>query len=253
MVDAQSVDLDSIVLTFRPLADWWANRIQWKEEDHEDLVQEGMLSFIQTINGYKKSGKLIEDLAGLAGTCFSAAMKWWYKPGDRSGLPGARGKGLATEQITTVSAFDVQVPDRGPQEQYEQLFVDEYLDEVERVLGPIAREVAANLIDPGPEVIALAVQEMEQKAARRAAGERVVGHSSLRTTQEHVRRNSNLSEAQWEKTVTGIRKLTKEHFQLERTPGRTRKATRVLPLSSGSITTGCTTPSPLPDSLQQEA
>lgn len=194
-------EIEKAVIEFRPLADWWASRIQWSEEDHEDLVQEGLFWLFKTLKGYQKSGKPINDLQGLASACLSCAIKWYYKRSDR--------------EMTFVEADDKTLkllPPVEGDEYFGDVWTQEYLEAVGQNLGPEMRTVAGNLLAPGPEVIQAAMAEMVIKAEQHREGKRVVGHSTLRITNEHVRRVSNLTEGQWQKTLGTIRKFTKEYL-----------------------------------------
>lgn len=202
------VEIEQAVTGFRDLADWWANRIQWSEEDHEDLVQEGLFSLFKTLKGYQKSGKPIENLSGLANTVLSSTMKWYYKPADR--------------ETTKVPIEVAPIPVLGVEEYFSEIMVKEYINEVGRVLGPAARTIVENLISPTPVVIDIATREMQSKAERKAKGERVVGHSTLRVTKEHIRKAANLTEGQWLKEILGIQTFTRTYLEAGEAPRRGR-------------------------------
>lgn len=191
-------EIDKAVVDFRPLADWWASRIQWSEEDHEDLVQEGLYWLFRTLKGYQKSGRPIQDLSSLANSCLSPAMKWYYKKKDREDREVAR-------------LDNLQVPIEGENEYFSEIFTKEYIAEVGRVLGETARVIVENLLTPSAAVIQVAMCEMSAKAERCKNGERVVGHSTLRVTKEHIRKVSNITEGQWQSEWSKIRKFTAKY------------------------------------------
>jgi DNA-directed RNA polymerase specialized sigma24 family protein len=216
---AAPVDVDEVVRTYFPLADWWANRIQWCEDDHQDLVQEGMLSLVSTLRGYNKSGKEIRDLAALAGTCFSAAMKWWYKKSDR------------TLSFTGLESVKASVDTRDTY--LSSVYVDEFLSELEKVQGPIARKVVEQLIQPSEELGQVALASMEKKRQLKASGERVIGYGSPRVHQHHIRDSLGLDAKQWDRTLSDIKSFTKEYTcrEAERKSGHTKRESSVQPLS----------------------
>lgn len=217
MTDEQ---IEQAVLEFRPLADWWANRIQWSEEDHEDLVQEGLFHLFKTLKGYQRSGRPIRDLKGLASACLAGEMKWYYRKEepDKQCLhcdkiaKHCKCKEPEFAPIIRVPAENAQVPVEGVEEFLDDLITAEFVDQVGKALGPVAQMIVKNLVVPGPEVIQLAMEEMCRKAERRQGGERVVGHSTLRITKDHVRRVSKLSEGQWQKELSNIQQFTESHL-----------------------------------------
>ena len=195
---APEVNIDLAVVQFRPLADWWANRIQWCEDDHEDLVQEGMLELIKTLRGYNKSGRPIQDVKAIASVCFSAAMKWWYKKSDRN------------MEFTGID--HLRLPIDNVEVYFSQIYVDQYLSELERIHGRIAREIIENLIDPGDAVGRIALGRMKQKQAmRQEGGKRVIGYSSVGKIQkQHVRELVRLESNEFDRIMLEIKNFTKE-------------------------------------------
>lgn len=203
--NASDFDLDVAVAQFRPLADWWSNKIQWCEDDHEDLVQEGMLSLITTIKGYQKSGKQIQDLKSLASICFSAAMKWWYKKSDRT--------------LNYTGLEHISIPVDNIEMHFSQIFVDEYLAELERVHGAIARQIVENLLDPSEAVTKLALETMEEKKILKAAGAKVIGYASPRVQKQHIRQVVGLDVPGWDRLMADIRDFTTAFVKISREQG----------------------------------
>lgn len=217
------VEIDKALLEFRPLADWWANKVQWKEEDHNDLVQEGLLELLKTLRGYQRSGKEIRDLKGLASTVLSAAMRWSYKPVDRFvttvSLEKAEIASKIQKAFRTTSSVGLippgllQVQVDGVDEYIGAIWLQEYIAEVGRVMGRTAELVVQNLLFPSEEIVEMAIAEMEKKVERKKAGERVVGHSTLRITKEHIRVFTKLTEAQWQIQLEAIRRFTRQYLE----------------------------------------
>lgn len=223
------LNVEVAVVEFRPLADWWANKIQWCEDDHEDLVQEGLLELVKTIRGYQKSGKEIQDLKAIASVCFSAAMKWWYKKSDRE-LQFVPLEGLRLP----VDNIDVYIS---------KIFVDTYLKELESVHGIVARTVVENLLSPGPEVAEVAIKSMEAKKEKKASGQRVVGYASPRVHRNHIREALCLDSKEWDVLLMKIKHFTQEFLcrSPENKPGSSRSGRKQLPQPSGSPTLAFTT------------
>lgn len=197
-VRAPEVDVESAVVKFIPLADWYANRIQWREEDHEDLVQEGLLELTKTLRGYNKSGREIRDLGALAGACFNAAMQWWYKKSDRT--------------LNFVGFDGLTIPVDNMEYHFSQIWVDQYLEELERVHGAIARNIVQQLIAPDERVAGHALAAMEKKKEQHAEGKRVVGYASPRIQKQHIREAVQMDTKEWDRTLANIKVFTKEYL-----------------------------------------
>lgn len=205
---------DQIVRDFRRLADFHANRIQWSEDDHEDLVQEGMLELIKTIRSYRKSGRPILDAKALASICFSSAMKWWYKKSDRT---------LAFAPLETANTIKVE----NGEHYFATIFVDQYLAELERLHGAIAREIVENLISPGPKVGDAALAAMASKQARKDTGESVIGYAAPPLPRKHlVREALGLHTVEFDRLMATIKQYS-AHFVTLSAP----KPQRNTPLS----------------------
>lgn len=248
-------EIDQAVSNFRPLADWWAGRIQWSEEDHEDLVQEGLYWLLRTLQGYQKSGKPIRDLSSVANACLSSAMKWSYRTnyvntpdvyhqraeGKIHKVPFQKPKNTGTERdldddpeenfIQMVEADKIpQIAVDGAAEYFGEIWTQEYIAEVGRVLGEVAQKIVRNLLVPGSEVIAVAMEEMAMKAERMRTGERganggnLTGHSTLRITNEQIRKVTHLTEGQWQKELGGIKKFTRQWLDQESLGGYSRNS-----------------------------
>ncbi len=211
---AQEVNVEHAVVQFRALADWWANRIQWCEDDHEDLVQEGMLCLVTTLRGYNKSGKEIRDVKAIASVCFSAAMQWWYKKSDRV--------------LHFVGFEGLRIPVDNMEMHFSQIWVDEYLGELEKVHGPKAREIVESLILPDERVAEVALRVMEDKKAQKAEGKRVVGYASPRIQKGHVREAVGLDTKEWDRTMALTKSFTAGFLQREGASAPTALPTRTL-------------------------
>ena len=180
----------------RPVADYYANAIQWREEDHEDLVQEGYYWLIKTEEGYHNTGKELRNISELAHTVFPAAMKWYYKPIDRF--------------VLQVEVEPEKLAVRGELHYIQRIWVGEFIDEVERLYGDQARTVVENLLEPGDDVWRLAEEEMQDKRRRKANGEKVVGYLRPRITRNQVRKVCQMTEGQWETLQLKLRSLLKQ-------------------------------------------
>jgi hypothetical protein len=197
---AQEIDVDATVTSFVPLADWWANKIQWCEDDHCDLVQEGLLALVQTLRGYNKSGREIRDLAAIASVCFRGAMQWYYKKSDRT--------------FNFVGFEDVKEKFDDSDAQLGKLFVERFLVDLESAHGVLARRVVEHLLEPGEEIAAIATASMKAKQVARANGERVIGYGAPRFHRHYVQAVVGLDASEWERTMTSIKQFTRGYMQL---------------------------------------
>lgn len=177
-----------------PLAHILARRIEWSPDDHDDVVQYGMLGLLDTLRRPSYDPHRIETPEAYATDILRRWMKWYYTRMDRT--------------VSYVEFEPWMVPIRNRSEAFELNYLQEYFAEVERVLGPTARQMAEELVDPSPRVIAIATEEMERKARRFAAGEKVRGHSTLVIKHEHIRKATNLTEVQWPVELTRLRQFT---------------------------------------------
>lgn len=205
-VSSLEIDVDLAVVQFRPLADWWANRIQWTEDDHEDLVQEGMLELVKTLRGYQRSQRPIQDIKSLASVCFSAAMKWWY----RKSYVKESEKGEGDRCIEFVGIDQLKIPVDNMEVYFSQIYVDQYLSELERVCGSTAKEIVLNMIDPGEAIGAIALRRMERKKAEKSAGnKRVIGYGSVgRVQKQDLREIVGLDTKTFDVLMLDIKKFT---------------------------------------------
>lgn len=73
-------DLDDLLLSFSPLAHKVAASIQRREEDHDDLYQEGMMGLLETLRRYSRRGKQIQNEKGFASTILRRSMLRYYIP-----------------------------------------------------------------------------------------------------------------------------------------------------------------------------
>ncbi len=215
------MDAADVASKFLPLADWWADKIQWTEEDHNDLVQEGMLELIKTLRGYQRSGREIRNLQWLASTCFSGAMKWWYKDIDREQM---KVEGVMTPlRHTTLDG--ICLPVEGEAEYLGEIWLREYIEEAYRVLGHQAGDVVAQLLLPSMEAAQIAVFSEMEAEVRKAKGERVLGWKRIH--KRHIRHACGLTETQWDQLLRRIKVFTLEF--LERTDAGVLAALRRSP------------------------
>lgn len=191
-------EIERLVVSYIPLADWWSNKIQWCEDDHKDLVQEGLLNLVTTLRGYNKSGKEVRDIKGLAGSCFSASMKWWYKKSDRT--------------LNFIPLEDSRIKIDRSDVYLSEIFIDGYLAALEQRHGVTARKIVEQLLEPGEDVAALALAEMSRKKEQKAAGDRVIGYGSPRIHRNHVREAVGLDTKIFDRTMTNIKVFTTEYM-----------------------------------------
>lgn len=199
------LDIDRIVVEMRPLADWWGARIQWCEDDHEDLVQEGLLELIKTLRSYQKSARPIQDVKAIASVCFSAAMKWWYKKSDR--------------KLEFTSIHELTIPVDNMEVYFSEIYVDRFLKELDAVHGPVARVIVQNLLNPDESVGAVVLREMKRKKSMKDAGSRVIGHATARPQKQHIREALGLDTTEWDKTMASIKTFTREYLCREHESG----------------------------------
>lgn len=135
---------DRLTSQYLRLAHKCACQIQLSEADHDDLVQEAFLALYKAVRAYIKQGKTISNEPAFVATVFRRAM---YT---------AAGYGLP--DFVDIETAGVTMS--GHAEYFEQVFNTEYLAELERMVGGLAKTIAAELIAPGPAAIKVAWSEL---------------------------------------------------------------------------------------------
>jgi len=184
---------------FLPLAHKLANAIQWTPEDHDDLVQEGLLELTKQFATYQARGVEIRNPMGVAAQIMARWMKWWYKPADRQ------------DRVVVLEASDPVFQSRVTQA-LDERFLTEYLREVERMVGPVEAKMAQALLWGTPESIATALATHMDKQSRHERGEKVKGVHTFVHTHEHIRSSLNLGEWEWERRLKSLRLFTRSYL-----------------------------------------
>jgi hypothetical protein len=179
---------------FLPLAHKLAYSIQWSEEDHDDLVQEGLLELTKQFAVYQAKGTILRNPLAMAAQIMSCWMKDYYKLSDRTNQTVLRDP----------QTFDVEVR---PSDH--ERFLTEFLVEVERMVGPLEAEMAEALLWGTPESAAKALEEHHDKQRRHAEGESVRGVHTVVHKHEHIRLALELGEWEWEKRLKRLRLFTR--------------------------------------------
>lgn len=183
-------------LTYLPLAHKLAYQIQWQEEDHEDLVQEGMAELCKWFAIYQSRGTELRNPKAVAGQIMARWMKWWYKPKDRGGWE------LTADPIT------MQV--EGGEDHFEERYFREFFRAARDMVGEVEAAIAEQLLFPGAEVYFHARVEQEGKRRRKERGEAVRGADTLVIKHEHIRKALDLGEYEWERRLLSLRRFTRE-------------------------------------------
>lgn len=185
-----------------PMAHALARKIEWSADDHEDLVQEGLVALLKSMRQYAKSGKPVDNPTGLASYVMQGWMKWFYTAKDRSSVYCE----LQEDHIV------------GPPEADSAAFIADFLQALHTAHGAIARAVAEAMLSPGPDVAAVSLREATGKAARAAQGELVRGYQQVRVTQAHIREALQLEETQWYAVLRLVRGFTRNYLRQKSLP-----------------------------------
>ncbi len=188
---------DVAVLTYLPLAHKLAYQIQWSDDDHMDLVQEGLMALLTGFREHRARGVIPKDMLSWAGYVMNGWMKWWYSKKDRSKV-----------ELQILDHAQAQVT--GWDEFERDIYYRAYYEALEKTLGAEALDVARNLITPGHRVLDLAHAEMKEKIRRKAAGEKVRGYATLRIKHEHIRHALGFDEDTWFRVLDQLRIFTRQ-------------------------------------------
>lgn len=180
---------------YLPMAHSIARSIEWSTDDHDDLVQEGLLALLKSMREYAARQVPVRNPEGLASWVMVGWMKYWYKPLER--------KVYFTEWRDEYSGWC---------EDDEVVYIKEFYDALEHKYGVRALAVAKALVSPDAEVGAVVLEVMATKAALAAAGYSVKGHRSPRLSHEVVRRSLGMEEPEWYKTLEQVRTFTRSYL-----------------------------------------
>jgi RNA polymerase sigma factor (sigma-70 family) len=165
------------VTDFTRLAHYIAKRVQrnpYDQDEHDDLVQDGFVALLEAIDDYVGKGLKIDNPSGWAAKVMSRGMlKTAYRRPKRE------------EELEDPDAYAII---EGADEFYEQVLFLRFYEEVERVLGPRARLIAENLVDPSPQAIAEMMKDHSERQEEKAQGEdRRYAVDSVMVTKLHIR------------------------------------------------------------------
>lgn len=194
---AEPVTPQQYALQCLPIAYKLADRRMRHECDFEDLVQTGILALMEAVEKQAKTRKKIHNPFGFAKQVMYLAMRDYYYS--------------APERLEENLVQPVPITFSGEEEYLESVFLRSYFEEVGKVLGPEARIIAENMYEPGPAVVQIALLEMQDKAAKQAAGQAVRGGKTLRIKQEHIRQVVGLPQAAFSALLKSIREFTRAY------------------------------------------
>lgn len=180
-------------LDFLALAHKYADRYQWSEDDHEDLVQTMMLELLKAQHRYRE-GELSFDLpAGLEAYVdrLFVQVAWsFYRARGAVDMMGSPKWGKWRAKILsgwgeyaddyflnegsgdlTYGGNRVLVDISGEQLFLEETLKREFLQEVKLVLGEMAFSIARELVAPSDKVRHLTLERMKVAQRQKAAGE----------------------------------------------------------------------------------
>lgn len=185
---------------YYPLAHTLARNLRGCESDQDDLVQVGIVALWKALQDVAAGGTEIRNTKAFAITVLLREMKWWYRQGKHS---------LSHQGYTTIEDGGFVPVVDGEEEWFQQTYLQEYVAEVGRLLGPVAQRMAANLLSPGEAVSGLAVQELRTKESKAAQGESVRGHKTCVIKHEHIRNALGIGEYEWERQLSALRGFTR--------------------------------------------
>lgn len=214
-----------LVQQYTPLAHKCAHRLRRFPDDHDDLVQEAFLALFKAVRNYARQGKTIECEPTFVTAVFRRAM--YHHVGYK--LP---------ELVELSPSLELIV---GHESYFEQVFTEEYLDEVRRILGALAGEIVRELLFPGAAVTEEAMAEArrgevgildvstglsaddsaEEMALLDVSSGKQIHHvpnryqkRSIRITSKHVRVALGLSAQAWTTEMSRIRSFTRRWLDL---------------------------------------
>lgn len=129
------------------LAHKCARKLRRNPDDHDDLVQEAFLALYKAIENYAVQGKTIDCEPTFVTAVFRRAM--------------FRHAGYRTPDLVELSPTLVEVV--GHAAYFDQVFTEEYLSEIGKLLGGLAQSIVQELLLPGDRAMELAFAESRQK------------------------------------------------------------------------------------------
>lgn len=178
------------VAAFEPLAHRLANRLQRREADHMDLVQEGQLRLLETCRQKEEDGEEIDQPGAFARHVMRSAMLDYY--GYAGSKPAALRKETDLEADCPEGALPtvpVDDPERG------RVLVREFLSDAEDSLPAVAALILRELARPSNDVVALADESREHEC---------------RVRYSHIRRAHDIYHSAFWNNLSRLREFARE-------------------------------------------
>lgn len=219
---------------FFPLAKRLARRHAWNPADVDDLTQEGMLALLIALERTSP-----ENPRAFAQTVLSRTMRGYYNPKRRAvpfyetydtfsldiliegreqptvqaieGVISGEGKSPGGQMKGAFRGGwkDHEISPEAPEDEdpffFDELFIDQYLGDLEEQCGRVARWAVANLLDPGESMQSWILLDMSEDEGER--------DRCVCMTHRYVREALGYSVPKWFALLRQIRVFTRSWFE----------------------------------------